>query len=328
MKLCKFSALVLSFLLALTLCACSGTNEKKQIAVIVKGTESDFWHRVKSGVDAAATEYNVDVTFDGPENEEDSDAQISLINRAIKNGAGAIVLSAIDFEKSSEAVNAAARAGIKIVTIDSAVNSKNVSAFIGTDNKEAGKAAAKAVTEGLAQSDKIKIGIVNYYESTENGRSRYEGFKEYIKNMPNAEIAAEISADSNTESAEKAAEDLMKNHREINVLVGFNEWMTLGIGEAVRALDKSKEIYTVGFDTNTVSVGMLETGEIDALIVQNPFAIGYLGIKSASALISGEGCDSEQYTAVTAVTKKNMFDNDIQKLLFKRDEQNEVKKAR
>lgn len=73
---------------------------------------------------AAATEYNVDVTFEGPENEEDSDAQISLINRAVKNGVGAVVLSAIDFEKSAEAVNAAARAGVKIVAIDSAVNSK------------------------------------------------------------------------------------------------------------------------------------------------------------------------------------------------------------
>lgn len=100
------------------------------------------------------------------------------------------------------------------------------------------------------------------------------------------------------------------------MLVGFNEWMTLGIGEAVKSLADERNIYTVGFDTNTVSVGMLETGEIDALIVQNPFAIGYLGVKSASALISGEGCDIEHYTAVTAVTRKNMFDSDIQKLLF------------
>lgn len=134
---------------------------------------------------AAATEYNVDVTFEGPENEEDSDAQISLINRAVKNGVGAVVLSAIDFEKSAEAVNAAARAGVKIVAIDSAVNSKNVSAFIGTDNKEAGKAAAKAAIDGSGLHDNIKIGIVNYYESTENGRSRYEGFKEYIEGVPN-----------------------------------------------------------------------------------------------------------------------------------------------
>ena len=92
--------------------------------------------------------------------------------------------------------------------------------------------------------------------------------------------------------------------------------MTLGIGEAVKNLKMSKKIYTVGFDTNTVSVGMLETGEINALIVQNPFAIGYLGVMNAAKLISGEKCDSEQYTAVTAVTRKNMFDSDVQKLLF------------
>ena len=316
MKHYKITALILSVLICLTMCSCSEKSEKKEIAVIVKATDSDFWHRVKGGVMAAATEYNVDVTFEGPENEEDSDAQISLINRAVKNGVGAVVLSAIDFEKSAEAVNAAARAGVKIVAIDSAVNSKNVSAFIGTDNKEAGKAAAKAAIDGSGLHDNIKIGIVNYYESTENGRSRYEGFKEYIEGVPNAEIAAEITADSNTESACKAAQDLLKAYPDVNVLVGFNEWMTLGIGEAVKSLADERNIYTVGFDTNTVSVGMLETGEMDTLIVQNPFAIGYLGVKSASALISGEGCDSEHYTAVTAVTRKNMFDSDIQKLLF------------
>lgn len=113
MKHYKITALILSVLICLTMCSCSEKSEKKEIAVIVKATDSDFWHRVKDGVMAAATEYNVDVTFEGPENEEDSDAQISLINRAVKNGVGAVVLSAIDFEKSAEAVNAAARAGVK-----------------------------------------------------------------------------------------------------------------------------------------------------------------------------------------------------------------------
>ena len=63
---------------------------------------------------------------------------------------------------------------------------------------------------------------------------------------------------------------------------------------------------------------MLETGEMDALIVQNPFAIGYLGVEKAAALISGEISQSDDiYTDVTTVTKENLFDDDIQKILFR-----------
>lgn len=316
MKIRKLLALLLSVGLVFSLVSCKTVKSSKQISVIVKATDSDFWHRVKNGVNSAATEYNVDVTFEGPENEEDYEMQNKMINRAVKNGADAIVVSAIDFEKSAKAVDVAAKSGVKIVTIDSAVNSKNVSAFIGTDNKEAGKTAAKSIENAFDKTEKIKIGIVNYSESTENGRSRETGFREYIKGLKNAEIVAVKTAKNNTENAEKMAEKLIKSNPQLNVLVGFNEWMTLGIGEAVKNLKMSKKIYTVGFDTNTVSVGMLETGEINALIVQNPFAIGYLGVMNAAKLISGEKCDSEQYTAVTAVTRKNMFDSDVQKLLF------------
>ena len=57
---------------------------------------------------------------------------------------------------------------------------------------------------------------------------------------------------------------------------------------------------------------------MDALIVQNPFAMGYLGVEKAAALISGESLESgEIYTDVTTVTKQNLFDDDIQKILFK-----------
>ena len=92
-------------LMSFSSCAAGG---KKQIAVIVKSVDSDFWHSVKNGVDSAATEYNVSVTFEGPENEEDYGAQNEMIAAAARS-ADAIVLSAIDFEQSAEAVSEAAR---------------------------------------------------------------------------------------------------------------------------------------------------------------------------------------------------------------------------
>ena len=314
----KIVSLVLAFSMTVCLCACSKTDSKEYIAVIAKAVNSDFWHNVNNGVLSAATEYNVTVTFEGPENEENYYAQNSLIENAVKNGADAIVLSAIDYNNSVATVNAAVREGVKVIAIDSDVNSDAVSLFIGTDNIAAGKEAGKAAVDGFSADSEIIIGLVNYNANTDNGNQREKGFREYIGTISNARIAASVTAESNEKSATAAAEKLLKQNPRINVIVGFNEWMTLGVGNAVKNLGLSKKVRSVGFDSNLISVGMLETGEMDALIVQNPFAIGYLGIEKAAALISGESLPSREiYTDVTTVTKENIFDNDIQKILFR-----------
>ena len=314
----KIVSLVLAFSMTVCLCACSKTDSKEYIAVIAKAVNSDFWHNVNNGVLSAATEYNVTVTFEGPENEENYYAQNSLIENAVKNGADAIVLSAIDYNNSVDTVNAAVREGVKVIAIDSDVNSDAVSLFIGTDNIAAGKEAGKAAVDGFSADSEIIIGLVNYNANTDNGNQREKGFREYIGTVSNARIAASVTAESNEKSATAAAEKLLRQNPRINVIVGFNEWMTLGVGNAVKNLGLSKKVRSVGFDSNLISVGMLETGEMDALIVQNPFAIGYLGVEKAAALISGESLPSREiYTDVTTVTKENIFDNDIQKILFR-----------
>lgn len=299
--------------------SCSNGGEKIRVAVIVKATDSDFWHSVKKGAESAATEYNVEMTFEGPENEEDYNAQNALIQKAAASGADAVVLSAIDSEKSLSVLSEAVKNGIKIIAIDSDSAFSQTDMFIGTDNISAGKEAAKEAVKGFAPESEIRIGIVNCYESADNAVKRENGFKEYIKTIPGAQIAASVNVDSNLKSAVSGAKKLLAENPQINVLAGFNEWATLGVGGAVKELDLSKKVKAIGFDSNPVSIGMLETGEMDALVVQNPFAIGYLGVQNASLAVSGEADGGDIYTAVTVVTKENLYKKDIQKLIFSFD---------
>ena len=285
------------------------------IAVITKSTGSDFWQNVKRGVNAAAVEYHTNVTFNGPDNEENWAAQNTMIVSAVARGADAIVLSAIDYELTRDAVDAAAAAGVRVITIDSGVDSDNVSAFIGTDNTEAGRLAGKAALD-LCGGETAVIGLVTYSESTENVREREEGLRAFAAEN-GMTVAAVVSVESNTESATAGAKKLLSEHPEINVIIGFNEWMTLGAGYAVQEMGLSEKVIAVGFDSNVVSVGMLETGEMDALIVQNPFAIGYLGVQSAVELLGGKEISSVDNTSVTVVTKENMFEPEIQRILFR-----------
>lgn len=311
--LCLFLCAVLLF----TFSACSGTShDKKYIVVIFKSFGSDFWNNVESGVNSAAIENNVTVKIQSPENEDNYIAQNFLINTAIEDGADAIVLSAIDYDKSADTVTKAARRGVKIVTIDSDVGSPLVDMFIGTDNVAAGKMAGQAAVNGFSDGEKIYIGLVNYNQGTDNGQRREEGFRQFVSTIKNAEITAAVNVDSNTESATAGAVAMLRENPKINVIVGFNEWTTLGVGNAIKQLGLSEKVRAIGFDTNVVSIGMLETGEMDALIVQNPFAIGYLGVKNAAALADGKKTESVMYTETTIITKENLFDEDSQKVLF------------
>lgn len=316
----RWIALLLLVGLCVSLFACKtpAGRDTIQIAVIVKAEDSDFWHRVEDGVRSAATEYNVSVTFEGPNHEENYLEQNRMIREAVDNGVDAIVLSAINYESSGKTVDEAIRKGVQVVTVDSDVNSSLVSMFIGTDNEQAGRSAGMAAAEQAPSNTDIRIGIVNCYENTDNGQRREKGFRDFINTLEHAEIVDSIHVNSNANSATVGAMTLLQQHPEINVLVGFNEWMTLGIGNAIQKMDLKDSVSGIGFDTNEISVGMLETGEMDALVVQNPFAIGYLGVKYAAELVMGGQPDGrELYTDVTVVTKDNLFDEDIQKILFR-----------
>ncbi len=307
--------------MCLLLSGCGRGNEsarKHYVAIITKSTESAFWKSVYAGAGAAATEYNLQISMDGPEREEDYQTQNEMIRQAVKDGAEVIVFSAVDYNANSEAINEAAEMGVKIVVIDSDVNSSQVSCRIGTDNREAGRMAGKAALK--AEMEELYIGIVNYDINSANGQQREEGFREAAGEDVRVKDMYTINVVSTTEDARKGTAELLKEHPEINVIVTFNEWTSLGVGWAIRDLGLAEKTQVVAFDSNVVSVGMLETGEVDALIVQNPYAMGYLGVEEAYRLLNGgDTGETVVDTSTTCVTRDNMFEPECQRMLFSFD---------
>ena len=294
------------------------SQENYKIAVIVKSTTSSFFNSVFAGAGVAAAEYNVELTTEGAVTEEDYEAQDALIDQAVENGADAIVISAVDFHGNEEAVQRAADQGLPIVVIDSDVNSDDVICRIGTDNFAAGRMAAETVlsgTEGL-----LSIGIVNFDENTANGQERETGFREVVGESIRVKEVKTINVLSTIEDARQGTRELIQENPDLNVIVTFNEWTSLGVGWAVRDEGKKDDIMVVAFDSNVVSVGMLETGEVDALIVQNPYAMGYLGVENAYLALTGKKPEAGRIdTSTTLVTRETMYLPEYQKILFRYD---------
>ena len=136
-----------------------------------------------------------------------------------------------------------------------------------------------------------------------------------------AVIVDTINVNSTIDSAKEEAGKLLERIPEINVLVTFNEWTSLGVGYAVKEAGLADSVRVVAFDSNVVSVDMLETGEVDALIVQNPYAMGYLGVENAYRLLGGHDLDEREVnTSTHLVTKENMYSEESQRMLFSFDE--------
>ena len=313
-------AAVLCVLLAgalLSGCTAPGTAaEQYSVALVAKSTETEFWLSVFAGAEAAATEYNIRLDITGPETEEDYEAQNRMIAEAVSAGADALVFSAIDYENNAPAIDAAAEAGVKVVAIDSSVASGMVSTYIGTDNHAAGRMAAQAALDGV--EGQLTVGLVNYDISSANGQERELGARELLGESGRAEVVAVINTLAEAGQAQKDAEAMLREHPEINVLIAFNEPTSVGAAYAVDSLDLSESVFLVGFDSNVATVDGLQDGCVDALIVQNPYAMGYLGVESAYKLLSDRGEELETVvdTSTQIVDRENMFTMDSQKALF------------
>lgn len=301
------------------LCACSSspvTSTQHSVTLVAKSTQTEFWLSVFAGAEAAATEYNLSLNILGPETEEDYESQNQMVADAVEAGAEALVFSAIDYENNAQAIDEAARAGVKIVAIDSNVDSDAVSTYIGTDNYAAGQMAAQAALDRV--SGQLNVGIINYDISSANGQERERGAVDTFTQSGRAEVTAVINTLAQASHAQADTEALLREHPEINVLLAFNEPTSVGAAQAVEEMGLSESVFLVGFDSNVLTIDGLQEGSVDALIVQNPYAMGYLGVESAYKLLSGQGNSVEgtMDTSTQTVDRNNLFSMDSQKALF------------
>lgn len=309
------AAAVLSVLL-LAGCADNGTGEQSKVYFVAKSLDTEFWQAAIAGANAASAEYNVELTVLGPETEEDYQTQNEYIAQAAGAGADALVFSAISYEENAAAVDAAAAQGVQIVVIDSDVASDSVSVRIGTDNVAAGHMAAAAAL--AADWKELVVGIVNYDLGSRNGQEREAGLREALKEDSRVRDIHTINVRTSPTAAEAGSRTLLSEHPEINVLVGLNEPLAVGTAQAIEALGLTDQVRMVGFDTNIRCIDLMQHGAVSALIVQNPYAMGYLGVEYAWKLMEGEAYDPYELidTATTIVTQDNMFTPESQKALF------------
>jgi ribose transport system substrate-binding protein len=289
--------------------------KRPRIAVIPMGTTHEFWKAVHAGALTAARELGVEIVWKGPLKEDDRDEQIQIVETMADSGVDAIVLSPLDDRALIRPVAEARRAGIPTVVFNSALQGEEHVAFIATDNYLGGVLAARAV--GRETGGRGRLVLIRLKVGVEGTTKREEGFLATLRaEFPGIEVLSDNQyAGPSTETAYQTMENLISRYPGIDAVFTPNESTTFG---ALRALQDHKlagKIVHVGFDASDKLIEALAGGELAGLVVQDPFAMGERSLRTAVAHLRGEPYEKSAATAVVLVTRENMDEPAIRRLL-------------
>ena len=292
------------------------SGKKFTIAVIPKSTLDEFWKSVHAGAVKAARELDVNIIWKGPIKQDDREEQVQVVENFIAAKVDAIVLAPLDDRALLLPVREAKTLGIPTIVIDSGLQGDFHESYIATDNYMGGVLAAERVAELIG--GKGKLVMLRFIEGSASTTKREAGFLDTIKEKyPEIEILSDNQySGSTTDSAVRAGENLLNRFSEVDAFFGPNDTSTFGLLRAIQGAGRSGDIILVGFDTLDKLIEAMEEGTIHGLAVQNPFRMGYLGVKTAYAHLMGEKVEKRIDTGVIMATPDNMNNTNVQQLLY------------
>ncbi len=290
------------------------TSGRTHIAVIPKGLSHIFWQSVHAGAAEAAKEFDVDITWIGPERESDRDKQIQIVRDCLAKKVDGIVLAPNDAKALVPVVEEVSNAAIPCVIIDSSVDTEDYLSFAATDNYQGGVIAAKRMGEIL--DGKGKVLVLKYAPGSASTDKREKGFFDTIeKDFPGIEVVDHKYGMDTVESSLQAAEDLLTKHPQIDGFYACNETTAIGTLQALTSQGRAGKIKMVGFDAGDTLINALKAGTIDSLVVQDPFKMGYTAVKTIVSKLGGEDVEKRIDTGVELVTLERLEEPSIKKLL-------------
>ncbi|NTF85085.1 ABC transporter substrate-binding protein [Agrobacterium rhizogenes] len=288
------------------------------IPIIVKDTTSFYWQIVLAGARKAGKDLGVKVPELGAQAETDVNGQISILENAVAGKPAAIVISPTEFKALGKPVDEAAKS-VPIIGIDSGADSKSFKSFLTTDNTQGGRIAA----DGLAAAIKAMTGkeegdvvIITNTPGAGSLEQRRTGFLDQVKTKyPGLKVVADKYADGQATTGLNIMTDLITANPKIVGVFASNLIMAQGVGQAIAENKLSDKVKVIGFDSDDKTLGFLKSGAIAGLVVQDPYRMGYDGIKTALAVSKGEKVEANVDTGANLVTKANMSDPKIEALI-------------
>lgn len=304
----------LSVSVALATAPVAYAQDQIYIPLISKGFQHQFWQAVKAGADQAAEEFDVRITFEGPDNETMVDRQIDMLAAALANNPSAIGFAALDSQAAIPLLRQASEAGIPIIAFDSGVDSDIPMSTATTDNVAAAALAADKMAEFLGGNG--TVAVVAHDQTSRTGIDRRDGFLNQMEaEHPGIEIVTvQYGAGDQLQSTEVAKAILTANPG-LGGMFGTNEGSAIGIVNAVREMG-TEGVTIIGYDSGKAQTDAIRDGLMAGAITQNPVGIGYETVRAAVAAMNGEELPEIIDTGFYYYDQSNIDDAEIQAVLY------------
>ncbi|MEG2291038.1 MAG: substrate-binding domain-containing protein [Clostridium sp.] len=279
-----------------------------KVSAIVRGENTESWAIVKQGIDQAALEMNVDVSFITLSEENSFNEQIELLNREINNGAEAILISPADYDEMVEEIeNVASK--VPVVLIESTINTDKKIPYISCDNYKLGKVLAEELIQ--MGNTRSKIAVIESGLGCSSIKERYNGFLDTIKTTKNTCTFLDLPLEG--KSVYNQSKELIEKNI-YDVIVTFDA-VTLEVFAQVKKDSYKENIEIYGIGSTSKILSLLEEKIINSTAVQSEFNIGYLGMKAAVDMLTGKKV-ADSVIESTVVSVRNMYSEENQRLLF------------
>jgi ribose transport system substrate-binding protein len=315
--------IVFTSLCVASLCGVHAAENSYTIAVIPKGTTHEFWKSINAGAVKAQRELTehgtkVEIIWKGPLREDDRDQQIQVVENFMTRRVSAIVLAPLDYQALVKPVHNAIAAKVPVVIMDSDLKSDKYVSFVATDNYKGGQMAGAEM--GRLLGGKGNVILLRYAVGSASTEAREAGFLDMLKtNSPGIKIiSSDQHAGATREMAYQASQNVLNRFgREANGIFCPCEPPTIAMTKALRDLGLAGgKVKMIGFDAGSQSVLDMKNGDVQALVVQNPMLMGYLGVVTAVKHLRGEKVEKRIDTGVALVTPENMNQPEIKDLIY------------
>lgn len=321
MKITRKLVTIVSLVLMLALLAgCSGgggsSSGKPYIPVISKGFQHQFWQAVKLGAEQAAADYDVEITFEGPESEAMVDKQVEMFQTALDKKPAAICLAAVDSKAFQPLLERAQSEGIPVVGFDSGVDSDIPVTTAATDNIAAAALAADKMAELIGGAG--EVAVIAHDQTSRTGIDRVAGFVDQIKaKYPDITVVDVQYGGGDQLKSTDLAKAIIQAHPNLKGFFGANEGSIIGVLNAVSELSMEGNIVVIGYDSGQQQMDAIRAGTEAGAITQNPIGIGYKCVEAALKASKGEDLPKVIDTGFYWYDASNIDDAEIQAVLYK-----------
>ena len=317
MKRQKFVLMiVLIAILMASVVSFSAAEEKLYIPVISKGFQHQFWLAVKVGAEKAAVDYDVTITFEGPENESMVDKQMDMLQVAIDKDPAAICFAAVDSKAAIPLLEQAKAKGIPIIGFDSGVDSDIPLSTAATDNVAAAALAADKMAELIGGAG--EVAIIAHDQTSRTGIDRVKGFTDRVaEKYPNVTIVSTQYGGGDQLRSTDLAKAVIQGNPELKGFFGANEGSIIGVMNAVQEFGMKGELVVIGYDSGQQQMEAIRSGLLAGAITQDPIGIGYKAVEAAVKAYKGETLPLFIDTGFHWYDSTNIDDPVIAALLYK-----------